>query len=146
MQIIREFLRLHELAAAAGEPVIPTPTTAMISSYSSHQRLLKRGGIPVGAVTLQSIQDFADDHALQPTTGNNDGYCLRCAIDSERGEPFFGILFSTKTLMDSFDSTRPIETDETYKVIHEGYALTLIGQSDMNRVWHIRYESLNFML
>ena len=131
---IREFLRLHELAAAAGEPVIPTPTTAMISSYSSHQRLLKRGGIPVGAVTLQ------------PTTGNNDGYCLRCAIDSERGEPFFGILFSTKTLMDSFDSTRPIETDETYKVIHEGYALTLIGQSDMNRVWHIRYESLNFML
>ena len=40
------------------------------------------------------------------------------------------LTFSTRNLLLQLDSTRPIETDETFKVIFEGYALTLIGQSD----------------
>jgi hypothetical protein len=36
-----------------------------------------------------------------------------------------------------FDNSKPIETDEAHKVMHEGYALNLIGQSDMNRMWHV---------
>ena len=27
------------------------------------------------------------------------------------------------------------------KFVNEGYALTLIGQSDMNRIWHLRYAT-----
>jgi hypothetical protein len=141
MQIIREFKRLHELATAAGTPFIPTPTSTMVSSYCAHQRFVKRGGLAVGGVSLQSVQDLADNLALRPTTGENEGYCVKCTIDCERDEPFFALLLSTKNLMKSFDSSKPIETDETFKVMHEGYALTLIGQSDANRVWHLRYCS-----
>ena len=43
------------------------------------------------------------------------------------------------------DSSRPIETDETFKVIHEGYALALIGKSDTNRVWYLRYAGAKFL-
>lgn len=145
-QIIREFLRLQEIASAAGEVQIPIPTTAMLSSYTSHQRLRLRGGVAVGGQSLQSIVDFAEDHTLKPTTKVNEGFCVRYSIDCEREDPFFAMILSTKTLMSSFESSRPIETDETFKVMHEGYALTLIGQSDMNRVWHLRYRSLRWNL
>ena len=28
--------------------------------------------------------------------------------------------------------------DDTYKVIHEGYSVTVMGQSDADRVFHVR--------
>lgn len=142
-QIIREFARLRELANEAAAPVIPTPTSAMISSFTSYSRHLLRGGVPVGGQSLQDILDFADLMVLKPTTGRNETFCVSCVVDCERDEPFFAILLSTKLLLDQFNSMKPIETDETFKVMHEGYALTLIGQSDMNRVWHLRYASSN---
>jgi hypothetical protein len=110
----------------------------MISSYTSYRRLLQRGGAAVGEQSLQHILDFAAAIELKPTSGDHDACCLECVIDSQRIEPFVAIVLSTKRLLSGLDSSRPIETDETFKVIHEGYALTLIGQSDMNRVWHVR--------
>ena len=56
----------------------------------------------------------------------------------ERDDPFFAMIMSTKLLLSKLDSSRPLETYETFKVMHEGYLLTLLGQSDMNRVWHVR--------
>ena len=92
----------------------------------------------VGAQSLQHILDFAAAIELKPTSGDHDACCISCVIDSQRIDPFFAIVISTRRLLSGLDSSRPIETDETFKVIHEGYALTLIGQSDMNRVWHVR--------
>ena len=137
-QIIREFNRLHQLAILANEDPVPTPSTAMISSYTSYRRLLQRGGAAVGEQSLQHVYDFAEAVELKPTSGDHDACCIECIIDCERNEPFFAIVLSTRKLLNELDSSRPIETDETFKVIHEGYALTLIGQSDMNRVWHLR--------
>ena len=136
-------MRLHEVASTAGDESIPIqiPTTAMISSYTSHQRLLQRGGVAVGDQSLQSILDFAEDHKLKPTTELNVGFCVKCMVDCDRAEAFFAIILSTRSLMSSFDNSKPIETDETFKVMHEGYALTLIGQSDMNRIWHLKYAT-----
>lgn len=110
----------------------------MISSYSSYNRLKLRGGEAVGAQSLQHIWDFAEGLAMTPATGMDDPCCIDCVIESERAEPFFAVVLTTKRLLSEFDSSKPIETDETFKVIYEGYALTLIGQSDMNRVWHVR--------
>lgn len=92
----------------------------MISSYCSHQRFIKRGGLPVGDISLQSFQDFADNLALKPTTENNEGFCVKCGIDCEKEDSFFALLLSTRNLLASFDSKRPLETDETCKVMHEG--------------------------
>ena len=44
------------------------------------------------------------------------------------------LILSTRALLNDFDLTRPIETDETFKVIYENYPLTLIGQSNANSV------------
>ena len=137
-QVIREFMRLQQLAIAAGQPVVPTPSRSMVSSYASYNRLLLRGGAPVGGQSLQNIQDFAENVAISPATLEDDPCCIECVIDSDRLEPFFAMVLTTKRLLSELDSTKPLETDETFKVIHEGYALTLIGQSDMNRVWHLR--------
>ena len=79
-QIIREFHRLQQIAAAAGEVHIPIPTNAMLSSYTSHQRSLLRGGVAVGGQSLQSIVDFAEDHKLKPMTGVNEGFCVSVAL------------------------------------------------------------------
>jgi hypothetical protein len=129
---------LQLLATEAGEPVVPTPTRSMISSFASYDRLILRGGAAVGGQSLQHIYDFAEDCALTPESEENEAGCIECVIDCERAEPFFAIVLSTKKLLSEFDNSKPIETDENYKVMHEGYALTLIGQSDMNRVWHVR--------
>jgi hypothetical protein len=67
----------------------------MVSGYCAHQRFVKRGGIAVGGVSLQSIQDFVDNLALRPTTGDNEGYYVKCTVDCERDEPFFASLSST---------------------------------------------------
>ena len=70
---------------------------------------------------------------------DHDVCCIDCVIDSDRAEAFFAIILTTKKLLSEFYSSKPLETDETYKVMHEGYGLTLIGQSDSSRVWHVRY-------
>ena len=110
----------------------------MVSSYASYNRLLLRGGAAVGGQSLQNILDFAEDVAISPATLEDDACCIECVIDSEREEAFFAMVLTTKRLLSLLDSSKPLETDETFKVMHEGYALTLIGQSDMNRVWHLR--------
>lgn len=137
-QVIREFNRLHQLAIVAGEVAIPTPTSSMISSYASYKRLKQRGGDAVGAISLQHVLDFAESISLTPATREDEPCCIQCVVDCERNDPFFAIVLTTKRLLGELDSSKPIETDETFKVMHEGYALTLIGQSDMNRVWHVR--------
>jgi hypothetical protein len=110
----------------------------MISSYASYSRLKLRGGAAVGAQSLQHIWDFAESLHMTPATGMDDPCSIECVIECERVEPFFAVVLTTKRLLSQLDSSMPIETDETFKVMHEGYALTLIGQSDMNRVWHVR--------
>lgn len=137
-QVIREFARLQELAIAEGQHPVPIPSRSMISSYASYDRLLQRGGAPVGGQNLQHILDFAEEVAISPATLADDACCIECVIDTERNEAFFALVLTTKRLLGQLDGTKPIETDETFKVMHEGYALTLIGQSDMNRVWHLR--------
>ena len=110
----------------------------MISSYTSYKKLQQRGGVPIGEQSLQHILDFAAAVELKPTSGDHEACCIQCVVNGQRIEAFFAIVLSTRRLLSGLDSSRPIETDETFKVIHEGYALTLIGQSDMNRVWHVR--------
>ena len=110
----------------------------MISSFTSHMRKQLRGGVAVGAVSLQHIFDFASSVILQPATGDHEASCIECIVESENNDPFFALVITTKKLLSEFDSSVPLETDETFKVMNEGYALTLIGQSDMNRVWHLR--------
>ena len=118
--------------------MLPTPSRSMISSYSSYSRLKLRGGMAVGAQSLQHIWDFAEGLTMTPATGVDNPCCIQCTIECERVETFFALVLTTKRLLSEFDSSKPLETDETFKVMHEGYALTLIGQSDMNRVWHVR--------
>ena len=134
---------MQRLAIAADEIVIPTPTTSMISSFCSYNRLVLRGGVNVGSQNLQHIYDFAEGIELTPEAEDHDVCCIDCVIDSDRAEAFFAIVLTTKKLLTEFNSSKPIETDETYKVMHEGYGLTLIGQSDSNRVWHVRYIILS---
>lgn len=110
----------------------------MVSSYASYNRLLLRGGAAVGGQSLQNILDYAEDVAISPATLEDDACCIECVIDSEREEAFFAMVLTTKRLLSLLDSSKPLETDETFKVMHEGSTMTLIGQSDMNRVWHIR--------
>lgn len=128
----------------AGVAIIPSPKSSAISSFCSYRRLQLRGGLPVGGVSLQDIMDFAEGCAIGPDNEENQACCIECIIDCDRPEPFFALILSTKKLLSELDSAVAIETDETYKVMHEGYALTLIGQSDSNRVWHIRYEKLSY--
>lgn len=64
--------------------------------------------------------------------------CFGYISDDTRGKPFFAILLSTHRLIDSTATRRPIEIDDTYKLIYEGFVVTVMGQSDMNRVFHTR--------
>ena len=138
-QIIREFNRLQQLAILANEDPIPTPRKVAISSFTSYVRKLHRGGLAVGDQSLQHIFDFAETTELKSESGDHDACSIDCVIESQRPEPFFAITLSTRRLLSELDSSRPVETDEIFKVIQEGYPLMLIGQSDMNRVWHLRY-------
>ena len=38
-----------------------TPTVGMITSFTSYQKLLLRGGVGVGGQTIQDITNFHDD-------------------------------------------------------------------------------------
>ena len=52
-RVIDEFVRQAAIQLAANLPVVPTPTTDMISSFISHHRKRERGGIAVGKTSLQ---------------------------------------------------------------------------------------------
>ena len=114
----------------------------MVSSFTAYQKLVLRGGVGVGGQTTQDIINFHNDNLLTLDSHDNDGGSLKLLVDVDRDEPSFVILLSTPRLLRNMHFkialTRPLETDETFKVIHEGYPLTLIGQSDMNRRFHLR--------
>jgi hypothetical protein len=67
------------------------------------------------------------------------GCTIHDEIDIEREEPFFTFLMSTQVLLEQLDNNYPIETDETYKLVYEGYHVTGIGRSDVDRRFDIRY-------
>lgn len=138
MQVIKEFARLGVLATANNMPVVPTPQVSMVTSFLSYHRLKERGGQLVGGQSLEDIDGFVQQHLLTDESPKNLGGCVHLASDKLREDPFFALLLSTRGLLDSMDLTCPIEMDETYKLIYEGYPVTLIGQSDMNRKFHVR--------
>jgi hypothetical protein len=138
MQVIREFTRIAAFNLANGLPVVPTPLVSMVTSFLTYHRLKERGGKPVGGQSLDDIYAFAQEHLLTDQSPRNQGGCVHLTTDTLRDEPFFAILLSTRGLLDGMDLTCPIETDETYKLIYEGYPVTVIGQSDMNRNFHVR--------
>lgn len=131
-------MRLAEIAAANNQPIIGVPLSSMVSSFLTYHRLKERGGRLVGGQTVEDVIEFAFDHKLTENTARNEGGCLDLQSDFTRDEPFFALLMTTNGLLEETDLTSPIETDETYKLIYEGYPVTVIGQSDMNRNFHVR--------
>jgi hypothetical protein len=138
MQVIRKFTRLAVQAASQNARIIPTPAITMVSSFLTYHRLKERGGQRVGGQTIEDVITFAALNMLTVNTPRNVGGCVHLTSDIQRDEPFFALLISTNGLLDDMHLTSPIETDETYKVMYEGYPLTVIGQSDMNRTFHVR--------
>lgn len=119
-------------------PVIPTPTILMIASFLAYHRLKERGGQLVGGQTLEDVYAFGQEHLLTLNTPMHTGGVVHVVTETSRDEAFFVMLLSTRSLLEGTDLTSPIETDETYKLIYEGYPVTVIGQSDMNKCFHIR--------
>jgi hypothetical protein len=138
MQVIRQFTRLANEAARNNLPIVPTPAIKMVGSFLTYHRLKERGGLPVGGQTIEDIVAFATQNMLTENTPRNVGGCVHLTYDTQRDEPLFVMLIRTNGLLDGMHLTSPIETDETYKVIYEGYPVTVIGQSDMNRTFHVR--------
>lgn len=68
----------------------------------------------------------------------DEAFVLDYVQDNTREEPFFAILFTTPRLIDATDLTRPIEMDDTYKLIYENFTVAVMGQSDADRVFHTR--------
>ena len=72
----------------------------------------------------------------------NQGLDVAAVLDYEHDDqvrdPYFSILFSTPRLIDGTHQTRPIEMIDTDKLIHEGYTVTVLGQTDADRVFHTR--------
>ena len=54
-----------------------TPTVGMITSFTSYQKLLLRGGVGVGGQTIQDITNFHDDHPHLQATEDHEGISLR---------------------------------------------------------------------
>jgi hypothetical protein len=77
-RVIDEFDRQAAIQLAANLPVVPTPTTAMISSFTSHYRKLQRRGIPVGKTSLQDLEKFAQDHRI----GNKNNQTVKTIFTS----------------------------------------------------------------
>ena len=119
-------------------PVVPTPVITMVSSFLTYYRKKERGGNLVGGTSVEDIWAFGEEHEIKADTPRNVGGVVQAIIEPLREEPYFSILLSTHGLLDSTELTSSIEIDETYKLIYEGCALTIIGQSDMNRVFHVR--------
>ena len=63
-RVIDEFVRQAAIQLAANLPVVPTPTTDMISSFISHHRKRERGGIAVGKTSLQDLETFARENRI----------------------------------------------------------------------------------
>lgn len=63
-RVIDEFVRQAAIQLAANLPVVPTPTTDMISSFTSHYRKRERGGIAVGKTSLQDLETFARENRI----------------------------------------------------------------------------------
>ena len=110
----------------------------MVSSFLTYHRKKERGGHLVGGQSVQDIAAFGEQHFILIDTLRNVGGVVSVLTKPLRDEPFFAILLSTRGLLEGPDLTSPIEIDETYKSIYEGFALTVIGQSDVNGVFHIR--------
>ena len=109
----------------------------MVSSFLTYHRKKERGGHLVGGQSVQDIAAFGEQHSILIDTLRNVGGVVSVLTKPLRDEPF-AILLSTRGLLEGPDLTSPIEIDETYKSIYDGFVLTVIGQSDMNRVFHIR--------
>ena len=58
-------------------------------------------------------------------------------FDDDRPEPFFAMVISTKRLMTKAEPGGTLEIDETFKVLYENFSVTLIGQSDADRKFHL---------
>ena len=117
--------------------VVPTPVITLVSSFL-YYRKKERGDNLVGGTSVEDIWAFGEEHRIKADTPENVGGVVDAIIEPLRKEPFSSILLSTHGLLESTELTSPIEIDETYKLMYEGYALTVIGQSDMNRVFHVR--------
>lgn len=59
-RVIEEFQRLAQIQIEANAPVVPTPTTSMISSFLSYRHMMDRGGIAVGSTTLQDLEVYSE--------------------------------------------------------------------------------------
>ena len=138
MKVIKEFTRLAVHSVANNLPVVPTPLVSMVSSFLTYHRKKERGGHLVGGQSVEDIAAFGEQHLISIDTLRNVGGVVSVLTEPLRDEPFFAILLSTRGLLEGTNLTSPIEIDETYKLIYEGFALTVIGQSDMNRVFHVR--------
>jgi hypothetical protein len=55
---------LKQAAANYNAVAIPAPTKAIISSFTSYQKLILRGGVAAGGQSLQDIVDFAENFDL----------------------------------------------------------------------------------
>ena len=58
-------------------------------------------------------------------------------FDDDRPEPFFAMVISTKRLMTKAEPGGTLEIDETCKVLYENFPVTLLGQSDADRKFHL---------
>ena len=75
--------------------------------------------------------------------GMDEACVFEFTADDTRPDPFFTMLLSTRRLPDSVHKNRPLEMDETFKVIYEGYPVTLIGQSDCDRMSTLWYTLMS---
>lgn len=138
LKIVAEFTRLALIATAENQPIIPTPSVAKISSYTSYISSKARGDIRVNQTTLQDVENFARSISSDEdiTDANrNDALCIGYVHHTDREDPYFSIVMSTRGLLAYVNTTGPLEVDESFKVMIEGYACTVIGQSDADRVF-----------
>lgn len=134
--MLRQFTRLDAEATRNNLPIVPPPGIKMIGSILTYHRLKERGGLRVGGQTIEDIVGFAARNMLTENTPRNVGGFIHLTSDTQRDEHFFVLLISTNGLLDDMHLFSPIETDETFKVIYEGYPVTVIRRSDMNRTFH----------
>lgn len=58
-QIIEEFGRLAKIDIAANQPVVPTPSMRMISSFMAYRRLRTRQNVAVGSTSLEDLEQYS---------------------------------------------------------------------------------------
>ena len=59
-RVIDEFTRLAATSLQQNKPIVPTPTSEMISSYLSNRRKIARRGVAVGMTTLQDLENYSN--------------------------------------------------------------------------------------